>query len=177
MEHAGLARAAQTRILCDAIALGNVVTARIWSLVAVTLVGRGLAAQLPEAEEAFRRGDQRAARAGFEACSVGTRERPGSLQDSRCSTAERQTATLLERFGRLRQLEPADPDIMVAHARVLAWSGKTGAAERLYDSVLATRPDRSDALAGRARAIAWAGDLDRAERLWRSALEGPSRGR
>ena len=38
-------------------------TARIWSLVAVTLVGRGLAAQLPEAEEAFRRGDQRAARA------------------------------------------------------------------------------------------------------------------
>src|SRR6267378_2541192 len=172
MEHAGLARAAQTRILCDAIALGSVVTARIWSLVAVTLVGRGLAAQLPEAEEAFRRGDQRAARAGFEAVL---------RQDSANVRALYRLAVLdswdgklqrsLERFGRLRQLEPADPDIMVAHARVLAWSGKTGAAERLYDSVLVTHPDRSDALAGRARTVAWGGDLDRAERLWRSALE------
>jgi tetratricopeptide (TPR) repeat protein len=149
-----------------------VVTARIWSLLAVTVVGRGLAAQLPEAEEAFRRGDQRAARAAYEAVL---------RQDSANVRALYRLAVLdswdgklqrsLERFGRLRQLEPDDPDIMVAHARVLAWAGKTGVAERLYDSVLATRADRSDALAGRARAVAWAGDLDRAERLWRGALD------
>ena len=147
-------------------------TARIWSLVAVTLVGRGLAAQLPEAEEAFRRGDQRAARAGYEA--VLRRDSANVRALYRLAVLDSWDGKLqrsLERFGRLRRLEPADPDIMVAHARVLAWAGKTGVAERLYDSVLATRPDRSDALAGRARAIAWAGDLDRAERLWRSALE------
>jgi len=149
-----------------------VVTARIWSLVAVTLVGRGLAAQLPEAEEAFRRGDQRAARAAYEA--VLRRDAANVRALYRLAVLDSWDGKLqrsLERFGRLRQLEPADPDFMVAHARVLAWAGNTGAAERLYDSVLATRPDRSDALAGRARAVAWAGDLDRAERLWRSALE------
>jgi len=148
------------------------VTARIWSLVAVTLVGRGLAAQLPEAEEAFRRGDQRAARAAYEAVL---------RQDSANVRALYRLAVLdswdgklqrsLDRFARLRRLEPADPDIMVGHGRVLAWAGRTRAAELLYDSVLVAAPDRSDALAGRARAVAWAGDLNRAERLWRDALE------
>jgi tetratricopeptide (TPR) repeat protein len=128
--------------------------------------------QLPEAEAAFRRGDQRAARASYEAVL---------RQDSANVRALYRLAVLdswdgklqrsLDRFVRLRRLEPADPDIMVAQARVLAWAGKTGAAEQLYDSVLAIAPARSDALAGRARAVAWAGDLDRAERLWRSALE------
>lgn len=147
-------------------------TVRIWSLVAVTLVGRGLAAQLPGAEEAFRRGDQRAARVAYEA--VLRRDSANVRALYRLAVLDSWDGKLqrsLERFGRLRRLEPEDPDIMVAHARVLAWAGKTGVAERLYDSVLASRPDRSDALAGRARAIAWAGDLDRAERLWHSALE------
>lgn len=130
------------------------------------------AVQLPAAEEAFRRGDQRAARAGYEAVL---------RQDSSNVRALYRLAVLdswdgrlqrsLDRFSRLRRLEPADPDIMVANARVLAWAGKTGAAEALYDSVLVVTPDQSDALAGRARAVAWAGDLDRAESLWRSALD------
>src|SRR5204862_187212 len=64
-----------------------------------------------------------------------------------------------------------DSDIMVTHAQVLAWAGKTAASEALYDSVLVRFPDRADALAGRARATAWSGDLDRAEDLWRKALE------
>jgi tetratricopeptide (TPR) repeat protein len=130
------------------------------------------AVQLPEAEDAFRRGDQRAARAGYEAVL---------RQDSANVRALYRLAVLdswdgklqrsLDRFARLRQLESADADIMVAQARVLSWAGQTGAAEQLYDSVLAITPARSDALAGRARTVAWAGDLDRAERLWRSALE------
>ena len=69
-----------------------------------------------------------------------------------------------------RRVEPRDLDIMVAHARVLSWDGQERYAEALYDSVLATAPDRVDALAGRARTIAWSGDLIRAERLWRIAL-------
>src|SRR5256884_299340 len=77
----------------------------------------------------------------------------------------------LARFARLRRIDPRDPDIMVTHAQVLAWAGRTAPSEALYDSVLARFSDRADALAGRARAIAWGGDLDRAERLWRQALE------
>jgi Tfp pilus assembly protein PilF len=130
------------------------------------------AVQLPEAEAAFRRGDQRAARAGYEAVL---------RQDSSNVRALYRLAVLdswdgklqrsLDRFVRLRRLEPADPDIMVAQARVLAWADQTGAAEQLYDSILTVAPTRSDALAGRARAVAWSGDLERAERLWRGALD------
>lgn len=130
------------------------------------------AVQLPEAEEAFRRGDQHAARAGYEAVLA---------KDSTNVRAQYRLAVLdswdgklqrsLERFVLLRRLEPADADIMVAQARVLAWAGQNHASELLYDSVLARAPNRSDALAGRARAVAWAGDLERAERLWREALD------
>ena len=130
------------------------------------------AVQLPEAEDAFRRGDQRAARAGYEAVL---------RQDSTNVRALYRLAVLdswdgklqrsLDRFVFLRRLEPSDPDIMVAHARVLAWAGRNVLSELLYDSVLVRAPGRSDALAGRARAVAWAGDLERAERLWREALD------
>src|SRR5207237_1088235 len=68
----------------------------------------------------------------------------------------------LGRFARLRRLAPRDGDIMVAHARVLAWADRTAAAGALYDSVLARTPERTDALAGRARTGAWSGDRDRA---------------
>ena len=160
-----MARATETRILRHAGTVGLLVIPLLFALVAA-------AVQLPDAEQAFRRGDQRTARAGYEAVL---------RQDSSNVRALYRLAVLdswdgqlqrsLNRFARLRRLEPSDPDIMVAHARVLAWAGKTGAAEALYDSVLVVTPDRGDALAGRARAVAWAGDLDRAERLWRSALD------
>ena len=129
-------------------------------------------AQLPEAEEAFRRGDQRAARAGYEAVLVKDSTNVRALYrlavlDSWDGKLQRS----LDRFVLLRRLEPIDADIMVAHARVLAWAGQNRSSELLYDSVLVRAPGRSDALAGRARAVAWAGDLERAERLWREALD------
>ena len=130
------------------------------------------AVQLPAAEDAFGRGDLRAARAGYEAVL---------RQDSTNVRALYRLAVLdswdgklqrsLDRFVLLRRLEPIDPDIMVAQARVLAWAGQNRRSELLYDSVLVRAPGRSDALAGRARAVAWAGDLERAERLWREALD------
>ena len=129
-------------------------------------------AQLPEAEEAFRRGDQHAARAGYEAVLAKDSMNVRALYrlavlDSWDGKLQRS----LDRFVLLRRLEPADQDIMVGQARVLAWAGQNAASELLYDSVLARAPGRSDALAGRARAVAWAGDLERAERLWREALD------
>ncbi len=130
------------------------------------------AAQLPEAEDAFRRGDHRAARAGYEAMLQKDSTNVRALYrlavlDSWDGKLQRS----LERFVLLRRLEPVDPDIMIAHARVLAWAGNNRPSELLYDSVLVRVPGRSDALAGRARAVAWAGDLERAERLWREALD------
>ncbi|MGH7568627.1 MAG: tetratricopeptide repeat protein [Gemmatimonadales bacterium] len=130
-----------------------------------------LAGQLPEAEEAFRRGDYRAARAGYEA--VLARDSANVRAWYRLAVLDSWDGRLrqsLARFARLRRLEPVDPDVMVAHARVLAWAGRTRESEWLYDSVLVRAPGRADALAGRARAVAWSGDLDRAERLWRDAL-------
>ena len=130
------------------------------------------AAQLPEAEDAFRRGDYRVARAGYE--RVLARDSVNARALYRLAILdswEGQLDRSLARFALLRRLEPLDGDIMVAQARVLSWVNRTRESEALYDSVLALSPGRSDALAGRARAVAWSGDLDRAERLWREAVD------
>src|SRR2546428_12655416 len=138
---------------------------------AAALLVPPLAAQLPAADEAFRKGDYAAARAGYE--RVSTRDSLSGCALYRLAILDSwdgKLARSLARFGRLRRLDPKDGDFMVAQAQVLAWAGKTRASEALYDSALARSPDRTDALAGRARAVAWGGDLDRAEQLWRAAL-------
>lgn len=140
-------------------------------LTAVVLA-RSLAAQLPEADAAFGKGDYAAARAGYERVLAADSLNERALY--RLAILDSwggKLARSLARLARLRRLEPRDEDIMVTNAQVLAWAGQTAASAVLYDSVLARSPDRSDALAGRARAIAWSGDLDRAEELWRRALE------
>jgi tetratricopeptide (TPR) repeat protein len=130
-----------------------------------------LGAQLPEAEAAFRRGDYRAARAGYERVLTSDSLNVRALYRlAILDSWDGKLARSLQRFSRLRRLEPRDGDIMVSQAQVLAWAGRTRASEALYDSVLRISPGRADALAGRARAVAWSGDLDRAEQLWRAAL-------
>jgi len=132
---------------------------------------RPVAAQLPDAEAAFRRGDYRAARAAYERVLARDSTSVRALyQLAILDSWDGRLARSLERFVRLRRLAPRDDDIAVAHARVHAWADRTAAAGALYDSVLMRAPDRTDALAGRARTVAWSGDLDRAEQLWREAL-------
>ena len=135
-------------------------------------VARPLAAQLPEADEAFRRGDYRAARAGYERVLAGDSLNVRALYRlAILDSWDGKLTRALARFARLRRLEPKDEDIQVSQVQVLAWTGDTRSSEALYDSVLARSPRRADALAGRARAVAWSGDLNRAEHLWRAALE------
>ena len=135
------------------------------------LVAGPLAAQLPQADEAFTRGDYRAARAAYErVLATDSLNERALYRLAILDSWDGKLSRSIARFVRLRRLDPKDPDFMVAHARVLAWAGKTAASEKLYDSVVAGWPERADALAGRARAVAWGGDLDRAERLWRAAL-------
>jgi len=138
----------------------------------VALLPRPLAAQLPAADQAFQRGDYSAARSGYERVLATDSSNERALY--RLAILDSWDGKLirsLARFARLRRIDARDPDIMVSHAQVLAWAGRTAASEALYDSVLVRFTDRADALAGRARAIAWSGDLDRAEDLWRKALE------
>jgi len=138
---------------------------------AAALLVPPLAAQLPAADEAFRKGDYAAARAGYERVLAADSLNERALYRlAILDSWDGELARSLARFGRLRRLDPKDGDFMVAQAQVLAWAGKTRASEALYDSALARSPDRTDALAGRARAVAWGGDLDRAEQLWRAAL-------
>ena len=141
---------------------------RALALLAVPAV---LAAQLPQAEEAFRRGDYAAARAGYErALAADSLNQRALFRLAILDSWDGKLSRSLQRFSRLRRLDPKDQDIMVAQAQVLAWAGRSRASEALYDSVLARAPGRVDAAAGRARAVAWSGDLDKAERLWRAAL-------
>lgn len=149
--------------------VGRLALAGVAALVALVAP---VAAQLPEAEDAFGRGDYRTARALYDSVLAGDSLNPRALY--RLAILDSWDGNLmrsLARFVKLRHVEPLDPETMVAHARVLAWDGQTRGSEALYDSVLTLTPDRADALAGRARAVSWSGDLNRAERLWRDALE------
>jgi tetratricopeptide (TPR) repeat protein len=145
---------------------------RCFILLAAAALPRLAAAQLPEAEDAFARGDYRTARQLYDSVLKLDSLSPRALYRlAVLDSWDGKLARSLARFALLRRVEPADADVMVAHARVLSWAGRTRWSEALYDSVLAASPDRVDALAGRARAAAWGGDLERAEALWRAALE------
>jgi len=147
------------------------VVAKAAAAVALLAVPALLAAQLPQADEAFRRGEYAAARAGYErVLAADSLNQRALFRLAILDSWDGKLARSLQRFGRLRRLDPKDEDVRVAQAQVLAWAGHTEASFILYDSVLARSPGRVDALAGRARVVAWRGDLERAERLWRAAL-------
>jgi len=152
--------------------VGVVVTRPGVVALAAALLVRSLAAQLPEADTAFGKGDYAAARAGYDrVLAADSLNRRALYRLAILDGWDGKPARALARLDRLRRLEPGDEDFMVTQAQVLAWAGRTRASTALYDSILSRSPNRSDALAGRARTIAWGGDLDRAEALWRQALE------
>jgi len=142
-----------------------------WLLGLALLLPRPAAAQLPEAEDAFTRGDFRTARVLYDSALALDSLNPRAL--FRLATLDSWEGKLrrsLARFAVLRRLEPNQPDEMIAHARVLSWGGQLKWAAALYDSVHAIDSTRTDAIAGQARMVAWQGDLNRAERMWRDAL-------
>ena len=169
-----MARAAEARVLRDARPLGVVVSRACrsaWLTGLALLLPSLAAAQLPEAEDAFNRGDFRTARVLYDSALALDSLNPRAL--FRLATLDSWDGKLkrsLARFAVLRRIERNVPDEMIAHARVLSWSGQLKWAAALYDSVLAIDSTRTDAIAGHARMVAWAGDLNRAERLWRAAL-------
>jgi tetratricopeptide (TPR) repeat protein len=142
------------------------------------LIGVGLllpclaAAQLPEAEDAFNRGDFRTARVLYDsALALDSLNARAIFRLATLDSWDGKLKRSLARFAVLRRIELNQPDEMIAHARVLSWSGQLKWAAALYDSVQAIDSTRTDAIAGRARMVAWQGDLNRAERMWRVALD------
>src|SRR5436309_3136617 len=144
--------------------MGNTDARRSFSpVLALLAIPALLAAQLPQADEAFRRGDYAAARAGYErVLAADSLNEHALFRLATLDSWDGKLARSLWRFDRLRRLDPNDEDVRVAQAQVLAWAGHTKVSLVLYDSVLARSPGRVDALAGRARVVAWRGDLARA---------------
>ena len=60
-------------------------------------------------------------------------------------------------LARARASEPADQDIRLAQAQVMAWNKQYADALLRYDSVLTVQPRSREALLGRARTLSWAG--------------------
>ncbi len=73
-------------------------------------------------------------------------------------------------LARARVGDPADVEIRLIQARVLAWDQQYNAALLRYDSVLATHPGLRDASLGRAQTLAWAGKLEQSRSLYEQIL-------
>ncbi|HWZ27925.1 MAG TPA: tetratricopeptide repeat protein [Gemmatimonadales bacterium] len=142
----------------------------LWAI-GIMLGAATAAGQVIRADSAFVAGDFVRARAFYEqALTADSLNERALWRLALLDSWDNQLDRSLLRFARARQLDPANPDLMVAQARVLSWAGRTTSAVALYDTALTQDTTRVDALAGRAQSVAWAGDLDRAEGLWRSAL-------
>src|SRR3989442_12694550 len=167
-----MARAPEAGLRGDARRVGDQVRTGLgWRHALLVLaVARPLAAQLPEADEAFRRGDYRAARAGYERVLAGDSLNGRALYRlAILDSWDGKLTRALARVARLRRLEPKDEDIQVSQAHVLAWTGDTRSSEALYDSVLARSPRRAGARGRRAPPAGGGGGPHRAGRLWGAA--------
>jgi tetratricopeptide (TPR) repeat protein len=72
--------------------------------------------------------------------------------------------------ARARATEPADAEMRLIEARILALSGRHRLAIVQYDSVLQAQPGSRDAALGRARVLAWSGRLSDAVASYDSIL-------
>jgi tetratricopeptide (TPR) repeat protein len=77
-------------------------------------------------------------------------------------------------LARARAEDPADVEIRLIQARVLAWDKQYSAALVRYDSLLAENHGLHEAALGRARTLAWAGRLDDSRTLYRQLIANDS---
>src|SRR2546428_747920 len=136
------------------------VVAKAAAAVALLAVPALLAAQLPQADEAFRRGEYAAARAGYErVLAADSLNQRALFRLAILDSWDGKLARSLQRFGRLRRLDPKDEDVRVAQGPVLAGGGHTEASLLLYRSVVPRPPRRGGALARRVRGCGPRGGL------------------
>ncbi len=126
-----------------------------------------LAAQTQAADSAWARGDFAAARVGYEQA---LHDNPGSVRAlyrlGILASWAGQLDSALALLADAREVEPADPDVRLAEARILGWASRNGPALSKYDSLLAEHPDNREAVLGRAQVLAWAGRLKEADAVY-----------
>src|SRR5207245_10005701 len=105
--------------------MGATMAAKSWCLIIAGLWRAGLlAAQLPAADEAFRRGRLAEARAGYErALAFDSLNVRALYRLAILGGWDGKLDRSLARFTKLRRLEPRDPDFMVARAPWRSWAG------------------------------------------------------
>lgn len=130
-----------------------------------------LSAQQPEADNAWAQGQYETARLGYlQELARNPEAARANLRIGVLHSWQGQLDSALVYIGRARAADLADPDMRLAHARVLSWDKRYDAALALYDSVLTRQPGHREAWLGRAQTLSWAGRLDPAEAIYRAFL-------
>jgi tetratricopeptide (TPR) repeat protein len=137
-----------------------------------------LQGQQQDADQAWSKGDYPAARAAYERIlSSDPHSARANFRIGILLSWQGKLDSSLVYLGRARASVPADRDIRLAQAQVLAWSKRYADALRQYDSVLVLEPGSHEALLGRARTFAWAGRLADAKAVYQGMLAKDSRDR
>jgi tetratricopeptide (TPR) repeat protein len=134
-------------------------------LVAVlACIAMPVAAQTEAADSAWASGDYKTARTAYEAVLAGDSTSVRSLYRlAILSSWDGKLDSALTFLHRARQVEPDDPDVRIAEARILSWKTDLRGAMARYDSVLATNPTNREAVLGRAQVLGWSGRLHAAD--------------
>jgi tetratricopeptide (TPR) repeat protein len=128
---------------------------------ALVLVHTTAAAQEPEADAAWAQGRYEVARAAYQrVLAANPRAVRANLRIGVMLSWQGRLDSALIFLSRARAADPADPEIRVIQARIMALDKQYEGALARYDSVLAERPTFHDAALGRAQTLAWAGRLD-----------------
>jgi tetratricopeptide (TPR) repeat protein len=134
-------------------------------------VGGPLHSQQREADEAWSAGRYAAARAGYQqVLAADPRSVRANLRIGVMLSWEGKLDSSLAHLARARAAEPADVDIRLVQARVMACNKQYGDALLRYDSLVAERPGLREAKLDRARTLAWAGRLDDARSAYQALI-------
>jgi len=135
------------------------------------LLSSPLLCQAAAADSAWVAGDFPAARVGYERT---LHDNPGNVRAlyrlGILASWAGQLDSALALLRDAREVEPLDPDVRLAEARILGWNSQTSASISKYDSLLAEQPGNREAVLGRAQVLAWAGRLQQADAVYDSLL-------
>jgi tetratricopeptide (TPR) repeat protein len=130
-----------------------------------------LSAQEREADEAWTQGRYDAARAAYQqVLATNPRAIRANLRIGVMLSWRGKLDSSLIFLARARASDPADPEIRLIEARVMAWDKQYNAALFRYDSLIVQHPDLREAMIGQARTLAWAGRLDEARAVYRRMI-------
>jgi tetratricopeptide (TPR) repeat protein len=122
---------------------------------------------LREADAAFDRGDQAAARALYaQAVDAGAGGVHALRRLALIESWDGDLARSIAHYRQALELAPGDLDLALDLAKVLSWDGQLEESAHLYAELRAARPDDGRVLLGLARVLSWQGRYDEAEAIY-----------